>query len=69
MMTQDESTKRTRYTGYGKHPLGDRLTARLLRSLPTFKVVHDIPEHLADLLRRLEEAERERSPGDRIGVK
>lgn len=69
MMTQDEATRRERYTGSGKHPFGDRMTARLLRTLPAFRVVHDIPDHLGDLLRRLEEAERESSPVGRIRAK
>jgi len=36
---------------------GDRATRRFLSSLPAFKVVAELPEHLRLLLARLEQAE------------
>lgn len=33
---------------------GDRATRRFLRSLPSFKVVTELPEHLRNLLEQLE---------------
>lgn len=58
MMAQEETKKRDHYTGPGRHPLSERATTRFLRTLPAFRVVHDIPDHLSELLKRLEEAEQ-----------
>jgi hypothetical protein len=41
-----------------RHQFKEQATARFLNALPTFHVVDDLPGHLNDLLRRLEQAER-----------
>ncbi|MET3661819.1 hypothetical protein [Aquamicrobium ahrensii] len=41
---------------------GSHATRGLLRSMPTFKVVKEMPEHLENLLDRLESSELQ--PGD-----
>lgn len=40
-----------------KRQFGEEATTRFLRTLPAFKVVSDLPEHLRQLLERLEETE------------
>lgn len=62
MMAQQDAKKRESRMNPDRHAFGDRMTTRFLRTLPAFRVVHDIPDHLADLLERLEEAERDQAP-------
>ncbi len=40
-----------------RHQASDRVTRRFLRTLPAFKVVTDMPEHLRSLLDQLEDVE------------
>lgn len=44
-------------SGHIRRQAGDHATRRFLRSLPTFRVVSDLPDHLRQLLDRLERAE------------
>lgn len=48
-----------------RRQFGDRTTARFAQTLPTFKVVADIPEHMRTLLERLQCAEEGRHHNDR----
>jgi len=63
MTTQQNAKRRERHSGPKRHSFGDRSTTRFLRTLPTFRVVHELPDHLNELLKRLEEAERDGNGG------
>jgi hypothetical protein len=62
MTTQQNGKRRECHTGSKRHPFGDRTTTRFLRTLPSFRVVHDLPDHLSELLKRLEQAEQSETP-------
>lgn len=61
MMTQEDANRPERHTGPNRHLFSNRMTTRLLHKLPSFGVVEELPEHLSNLLERLESAERENS--------
>lgn len=42
-----------------RRQFADLSTSRFLRAMPAFKVVSDIPDHMKDLLDRLEASERQ----------
>ncbi len=65
MMTKENAKRRERDISAIRHPFGNGMTTRFLRALPAFKVVDDLPEHLRELLDRLENAERERTSDGR----
>jgi hypothetical protein len=56
-MTRKASEKQQDLARTIKHQAGTQATRRLLGSLPMFKVVKDVPEHLQSLLDRLEAME------------
>ena len=58
MMAHNNGNRRRRLADDVRHQFKDKTTARLLHALPAFHVVHDMPDHLSDLLRRLDKAER-----------
>jgi hypothetical protein len=58
MIAHDNTDRRRRLADNVKHQFKDKTTARLVHALPAFKVVHDVPDHLTNLLRRLEKAEK-----------
>ncbi|KQZ80785.1 hypothetical protein ASD64_10745 [Mesorhizobium sp. Root157] len=57
-MTRTASEKQQDLASTIKRQAGAQATRRLLRSMPTFKVVTEMPRHLQDLLDELNEVER-----------
>jgi hypothetical protein len=62
MMTQNNKQARARLADRIDRPPSPRLTSRFLHTSPAFKVVQEIPAHLGELLKRLEEAEADNKP-------
>jgi hypothetical protein len=56
-MTRIASQKRTDLARTIRHQAAAPATRRMLRDMPAFRVVKDIPEHLQALLDRLEAME------------
>jgi hypothetical protein len=64
-MARSSARKEDQLAADIRRQFGDGATARLARTLPTFKVVSEIPEHLRILLERLECAENSSRGGGR----
>jgi hypothetical protein len=58
-MTRSVSERQQDLANTIKHQAGTQATRRLLGSLPAFKVVTEVPQHLQELLDRLGDMEKE----------
>ena len=61
-MTSSSTKRQDRLSADIRRQIGDRAISRLMQAMPAFRVVTDIPDHLRELLDRLEERE---APGRR----
>ena len=58
-MARNTENRQDRLAGDIRRQFGDLSTTRFLRAMPAFRVVSDIPDHLRQLLDRLEASERQ----------
>ncbi|OQM76157.1 hypothetical protein [Manganibacter manganicus] len=56
-MAGSSANKHDRLSAEIRRQFGDEATSRFVQTLPTFKVVADIPEHMRTLLKKLQYAE------------
>ena len=64
-MTGNKRDRREELAADIKRKMGTEATKRFLRTLPAFRLQADLPEHLRELLDRLEGAEASVAGGER----